>query len=170
MPATSNTTEERSHTLASAITEVTERASLLIREEIELAKAEMSEKASKLARGAIVASAAGIFVLSALIFILIGCAWLLYWALPIGGDFTYFYGFFVMAGILLLLGAVAGLIALRVLKRASPPTPQLAIEEARKITQTMKAPEGLEGATEELSPVPDELLGGSLRPVGRIEA
>ncbi len=94
--------------IATAIAEVSERATLLVREEIELAKAEVSEKASKLVRGAIVGAAAGIFVVMALVFALVGCAWLLYYYLP-GNDFTYFWGFFAMAVILLVLGALAGL-------------------------------------------------------------
>ncbi len=46
----------------------------------------------------------------ALIFVLVGCAWLLYYYLP-GNDFTYFWGFFAMAVILVVLGVLAGLIA-----------------------------------------------------------
>ena len=42
--------------IATAITEVSERATLLIHEEIELAKAEVTEKTTKLARGAVVES------------------------------------------------------------------------------------------------------------------
>ena len=37
--------------IATAIAEVSERATLLVREEIELAKAEVTEKATKLAQG-----------------------------------------------------------------------------------------------------------------------
>jgi uncharacterized membrane protein YqjE len=130
--------------IATAITEVSERATLLIHEEIELAKAEISEKLTKLAKGAVVAGAAGIFLVTALIFVLNGFAWLLYYALPIGGDFTYFWGFFAMALILLVLGALAGLIAARVVKRSSPPVPTMAIEEARKIRETVST--GADGA------------------------
>ena len=75
-----------------------------MREEIELAKAEVTEKATRLIKGAVVGIAAGIFVVTAIIFALIGCAWLLDHYLP-GNDFTYFWGFFAMAVILLLLGA-----------------------------------------------------------------
>src|SRR6202023_215243 len=81
--------------IATAIAEVSERATLLVHEEIELAKAEVSEKVSKLARGAVVGVAAGVFFLMALIFALVGCAWLLYYYLP-GNQFTYFWGFFAM--------------------------------------------------------------------------
>ncbi len=128
---------DASQNIATTIAEVSERASLLVREEIELAKAEMTEKATKLARGAVVGVAAGIFLMTALFFVLVGCAWLLYYYLPIGNDFTYFYGFFAMAVILVLLGVIAGLIAARVVKKGAPPVPTMAIEEARRIRETV---------------------------------
>jgi uncharacterized membrane protein YqjE len=128
--------------IATAIAEIGERATLLVHEEIELAKAEVTEKVTKLARGAVIGVAAGVFVLMAVIFALVGCAWLLYYYLP-GNAYTYFWGFFAMAVILVLLGALAGLIAARAVKKAAPPVPNLAIEEARKIRETVSAhPDG----------------------------
>jgi hypothetical protein len=122
--------------IATAIADISERATLLVHEEIELAKAEVTEKVTKLARGAVIGVAAGVFLVMALIFGLVGCAWLLYYYLP-GSQFAYFWGFFAMAVILVLLGALAGLIAARVVKKAAPPVPNLAIEEARKIRETV---------------------------------
>ena len=124
--------------IATAITEVSERATLLVREEIELAKAEVTEKATKLAKGAVVGIAAGVFIVTALLFLLIGFAWLLYYYLP-GNEYTYFWGFFAMAAILVVLGVIAGLIAARVVKKVSPPVPSMAIEEAKKIRETVSA-------------------------------
>lgn len=129
----------RQQGIAAAITEVTERASVLIREEIELAKTEIAEKTARLARGAIVAIVAGVFFFTALFFVLIGCAWLLYYELPIGNEFTYFWGFFAMAAILVVFGAIAGLLAAKAVKAGAPPTPNMAIEEARKIRETMSS-------------------------------
>jgi Putative Actinobacterial Holin-X, holin superfamily III len=131
--------QDRPQNIATAITDVSERLTVLVREEIELAKAEIAEKTTRLAKGAIVAVAAGVFIVTALIFILNGCAWLLYYALPIGGDFTYFWGFFAMAAILLVLGALAGFLAARAVKKGSPPVPSMAIEEARLIRETVSA-------------------------------
>jgi uncharacterized membrane protein YqjE len=111
---------------------------VLVREEVELAKAEVAEKAAKLARGAVVAVAAGIFVVTALFLVLVGFAWLLYYVLPVP-TFAYFWGFFAMAAILLVLGALAGLVAAKVVKKGSPPVPTMAIEEARLIRETMGA-------------------------------
>jgi uncharacterized membrane protein YqjE len=122
--------------IAAAITEVSERAQLLVREEIELAKTEVAEKVTRLIKGAIVGIAAGVFVVTALVFALVGCAWLLYYYLP-GNDFTYFWGFFAMAVILLLLGVLAGVLAAKAVKRGTPPVPSMAIEEAQKIRETV---------------------------------
>ena len=133
--------EKRSETqnIATAIAEVSERATLLVREEIELAKTEVTEKATKLVKGAVVGIAAGVFLVTALFFVLIGCAWLLYYELPIGNAYTVFYGFFAMAIILVVLGGIAGLIAAKVVKKGSPPVPSMAIEEAQKIRETVSA-------------------------------
>ena len=115
---------------------MSERAQVLVREEIELAKVEVTEKATRLIKGAVVGVAAGVFVLMAVVMALIGCAWLLFYYLP-GNDLTYFWGFFAMAVILLLMGALAGLLAAKAVKKGAPPTPDMAIEEAKKIRETV---------------------------------
>jgi uncharacterized membrane protein YqjE len=120
-------------TLADLVVDVSERASTLVREEIELAKAEISEKASKILRGSVVGIAAGTFAFLALILILHGIAWLLGEELFSGNIWA---GYFVTAGIFLLIAALAGLIAFRSLKAGTPPTPEQAIEEA-KLTKEM---------------------------------
>jgi uncharacterized membrane protein YqjE len=155
VPPTPPSGEQRSdgpQSIATAIAEVSERATLLVREEIELAKVEVTEKATKLIKGAVVGIAAGVFVLMAVIFALFGFAWLLYYYLP-GNDFTYFWGFFAMAVILLLLGALAGLLAAKAVKKGSPPMPSMAIAEAQKIKQTVS--KGTDGsATPAAGPTP----------------
>jgi hypothetical protein len=120
--------------------EVSDRASVLIREEIELAKAEVTEKVNRLLRGSVAGLAAGVFALAALVLLMHGFAWLLndlvfdnFWA-----------GFFVEAGIFLLIGAGAGLFAWRSFKRAAPPTPDMAIEEAKEIKAAFDANDGQE--------------------------
>ncbi len=138
--------DEQTKNIATAIAEVSERATLLVREEIELAKAEVTEKGIKFAKGAVVGIVAGVFFLTAIVFALVGCAWLLYYYLP-GNEFTYFWGFFAMAVILVVLGVIAGLIAARFVKKGSPPVPTMAIEEARLIRDTVSA-----SSSEERSP------------------
>lgn len=124
--------------ISQAIQEVSDRATLLVREEIELAKAEVTEKVTKLIKGAVVGIAAGIFLVFALIYLLHGFAWLTWYELfP---DQQYFWGFFVVAAVLLLLGALAGYIAARAMKSGAPPTPVMAIDEAKRIKETVQSP------------------------------
>ncbi len=125
--------------LAQAIQDVTERASLLVREEIELAKTEMTEKAGKLAKGAAVGSAAGIFVVAGLIYLLHALSWGL-WDILADND-NYWIGFLIVAVLLFVLGAIAGFVASRSLKKGGPPTPQMAIEEAQLIKETVTNPQ-----------------------------
>ena len=64
-------------TLGEIVTEVSEKASLLVREEIELAKAEITGKLSKLTKGAVVAGAAGVFLIFGITMLFHTLAWLL---------------------------------------------------------------------------------------------
>ena len=132
------TSDNNTQNIAQAIQEVSERASLLVREEIELAKVEVTEKITKLVKGAVEGIAAGIFVLFGVFLLLDGFAWLAYWAIPFP-EGTFFWGFFVVAAILFLLGALAGYIASRALKSGSPPVPAMAIDEAKRIRETVQS-------------------------------
>ena len=127
--------------IAQAIQEVSDRAQMLVREEIELAKAEVSAKVSKLIKGVVVGVAGGIFVVCGLLFVLHGFAWLAYYELVSAGQI--FCGFFFVAGVLFLLVALAGFIAARAMKSGSPPVPKMAIDEAKRIRETVtsKTPE-----------------------------
>jgi uncharacterized membrane protein YqjE len=123
--------------LGKAIQDVTERTSLLIREEIELAKTEVMEKVTKLVKGAAVGTAAGIFAVFGLIYLGHAVAWLLWKLLEGGGNDDFWLGFVIVAAILFLLGAIAGFVAARLVKRGAPPTPQMAIEEGKLIKETV---------------------------------
>jgi uncharacterized membrane protein YqjE len=128
--------ESPAHDLAQTVQEISERASLLVREEIELAKAEVTEKVTKLLRGIVIGMAAGFFVAIGLLFLLHGMAWLAWYVLPTGDSLSYFWGFFVVAGLLFGLGGVAGYLAAKFFKQSSPPVPKMAIDEAGKIKRT----------------------------------
>jgi hypothetical protein len=125
-------------TLAETVTQVSERVSLLVREEIELAKAEMTVKARKLATGAVVGIVAGVFFITALFFLLNSAAWGAY--LIFGGT-AYWAGFLIVAGALFLLGTLAGGLAYRAIRKGTPPAPTMAIDEAKKIRETVTATE-----------------------------
>jgi uncharacterized membrane protein YqjE len=116
-------------TVGELVFEVSDRASVLIREEIELAKTEVTEKFNSLLRGSVTGLVAGIFVLLALALGMLGIAWLL-------NDEVFnneWAGFFVEAGVFLLIAAGAGFYAYRAFKKSAPPVPDMAIEEAKEI-------------------------------------
>jgi uncharacterized membrane protein YqjE len=123
--------------LGELVFDVTEGVSGLVREEIQLAKAEVSEKAGKLARGAVVGIAAGVFAFLALILVMEGIAWLLNEEVFNGKTWP---GFFIEAAVFLLIAALAALLAFKAVKAGSPPVPAQAIEEA-KLTKEMLSKE-----------------------------
>ena len=63
-------------------------------------------------------------------------AWLAWYALPTGDSLSFFWGFFVVAGLLFVLGGVAGYLAAKFFKQSTPPVPKMAIDEAGKIKRT----------------------------------
>jgi H+/Cl- antiporter ClcA len=123
--------------ISKSLQEISEKAQLLVREEIELAKLEVTEKVTKLVKGAAVAIIAGVFAIFGLNLLLHGLSWLAFYVLPVPSQ-AVFWGFFLVAGVLFLLGGLAGFLASRFLKGGAPPTPEMAIEEGRKIKDTVK--------------------------------
>lgn len=121
--------------LAQAVTEVSERVSLLIREEIELARAETMEKAMSLARGTVAVAAGAVFGFFALIFALSTLAWGLN-AILTNSAGSIWVGFCIVMGILTVLAAGAFAFAWRKFKVGAP-TPDMAIDEAKKIRATV---------------------------------
>ncbi|HET9124155.1 MAG TPA: phage holin family protein [Solirubrobacteraceae bacterium] len=117
--------------LGAAVSEVSERMSLLVREEIELAKAEMTTKVSSIARGAAAVAVGAVFGIFALVFVLLSIAWAVN---AITGSL--WIGFVVVMVVLLVLTAFAFLFAWRKLKVGAP-TPKMAIDEAKKIGSTV---------------------------------
>ncbi len=122
-------------TIGELVFEVSERTSNLVREEIELAKTEISEKVSTLARGGAVGIAAGVFAFLALILLMhsfaLGLASLLGWGAWAG---------YLIEGVLFILIAVgAGWFAYNSFEKTGAPIPTEAIEEAQK-TKAMLTP------------------------------
>ncbi len=116
------------------MTEVSERVSVLVREEIELAKAEMTQKVSNLARGAAAIAAGAVFGVFAVVFGLLTLAWGL-------NDLIghLWPGFLIVFAILLALTIGAVLFAMRKFKVGVPPAPTMAIDEAKLIRETVGA-------------------------------
>ena len=128
--------EGKPDNLATAMTEVSERVSVLVREEIELAKAEVAQKISSLTKGAVAIAIAVVFALLMIPFGLLAIAW------GINSAFTDFWqGFVIVFGVLLFGTAGAAVFAWRKL-RVGPPTPKMAIDEAKKIRETVTVKAG----------------------------
>ena len=118
------------------VLDVSERVSILIREEIELAKTEVREKVSKLIQGSVVGIVAGVFALMGLAMLMHGIAWLLN---DLFFSSNVWAGFLIEAAFWFLVAAGAGLFAFRAVQAGAPPTPDLAIEEARRTKETLEA-------------------------------
>jgi uncharacterized membrane protein YqjE len=121
--------------LGEIVSEVSEKASLLVRQEIELAKAEVTEKVSKLTKGAAVGAAAGVFLVFGITMFFHTLAWFLVDLM----DWDIWVGFGVVTAGLFLLAILAALLALRLFKKGAPPTPDLAIEEAKRTREQLEA-------------------------------
>ena len=127
--------EDRDKSVAELVVDVSERASTLVREEIELAKAEISEKVGKLLRGSVVGLAAGVFAFLALILAMHGFAWLIN---DLFFDGETWPGFFIEAALFLLIAAGAGFFAYRSVQAGAPPVPEQAIEEAKRTKEMLE--------------------------------
>jgi uncharacterized membrane protein YqjE len=127
--------EQTEKSVGELVFDVSEKTSQLVREEIELAKTEIREKVEQLIRGSVVGIVAGVFAFFALILVMHGVAWLL--------DDLFFEdnvwaGFLIEALVFLLVAAGAGYYAYRALQKGAPPTPALAIEEAKLTRATLE--------------------------------
>ncbi|MGI8902155.1 MAG: phage holin family protein [Solirubrobacteraceae bacterium] len=136
MPAENDQREN----IVAAVTEVSERMRMLVREEIELAKAETTQKISSLARGAIAVAAGGVFGVFAIVIGLSTLAWVLDTILTDSAG-SIWVGFLIVFVLLLAAAVGAFLFAWRKLKVGAP-TPKMAIDEAKKIRATVAAKPG----------------------------
>jgi uncharacterized small protein (DUF1192 family) len=129
----------KADSIASTVTEVSERMSLLVREEIELARAEVTQKATSIARGTAAVAAGAVFGVFAIVMVLNALAWGLD-AILVNGAGDIWIGFAIVSGVLIALALLAFLFAWRKLSVGAP-KPQMAIDEAKKIRETVSAAE-----------------------------
>jgi len=134
--STPETPPGQDRSVGELVVDLSERTSTLIREEIELAKTEIREKVTKLVQGSVIGIAAGVFAVLGLAMLMHAIAWVLN---------DYFFSDHVWIGFLIeavgwfLIAGVAGLVAYRSVKAGAPPTPDLAIEEAKRTKETLEA-------------------------------
>jgi Putative Actinobacterial Holin-X, holin superfamily III len=117
--------------IAAALTEVTERMTALVHDEIELAKAEVEVKAKSLMRGGIAVAAGGVFGIFAVIVGLGTLAWGLNSLLN-----SLWLGYLITFVVLLALTGATFMFAWSKLKVGAP-KPTMAIDEAKKIRATV---------------------------------
>jgi len=129
----------KNENITTAVTEVSERMSVLVHEEVELAKAEVKAKVSSIARGAAAVAAGAVFAVFGIWFAMETIAWALN-AVFVSGAGDLWIGFLIVTGGLFVLALIAGLFAWRKL-RVGAPTPTMAIDEAKRIRETVSKAE-----------------------------
>jgi uncharacterized membrane protein YqjE len=122
--------------LGEIVGEVSEKASQLVREEIELAKAEVTDKFTKLGKGAGIAAAAGVFLVFAVTMFFHFFAWFLNDLFDWNSIWP---GFGITALLLFILAAIAGFVAYRLFQKGAPPMPEMAIEQAKLARAELEA-------------------------------
>jgi uncharacterized membrane protein YqjE len=122
--------------LGQIVNEVSEKASLLVREEIELAKTEITSKISKLTKGAAVGAAAGVFAIFGITMLFHTLAWFL---VDLFDWNSVWPGFLAVTLGLFFLAALSGFLAQRLIKKGSSLTPDMAIEEAKQVRADFEA-------------------------------
>lgn len=122
--------------LVQAVTEVSDRVTNLVRDEIDLAKAEVTQKAMSLARGTAAVVAGAVFGVFAIVMGLEAAAWALN-AILVPGAGSIWEGFLIVFGVLAVFAVTAFMLAWRAFQRGSPPTPTMAIDEAKLIRETV---------------------------------
>jgi membrane-bound ClpP family serine protease len=126
-------TPETDPSLGAAAKNVAERASSIVRLELELAALELKKKVTALGIGIGLAIGAALFVLYMIGFAFASIAAGLATAMPTWAALL------VVTGILLLGAAILALLAMQKIKKGTPPLPEQAIEEAKLTTEALKS-------------------------------
>ncbi len=112
---------------------VKERSRSLIRLNLELAKLEAKKKVKALGIAGGLAFLAVVFVVYAIGFAFATAAAGISEALPV------WLSLLIVTGLIFLLAAIAGFMALRFARKASPPKPEQAIEEAERTVESLRS-------------------------------
>jgi uncharacterized membrane protein YqjE len=132
MPTQGTNGRQSAHGLGAAVKEVAERASAIVRLELELAALELKRKVSSLGLGIGLLLGAALLAVFMLGFFFATIAAGLATAMPVWAALL------VTTGILLLLAAVVGYLGVAKVKKGTPPVPEQAILEAKLTTEALK--------------------------------
>ena len=119
--------------VGSAAREVAEHASALARLELELAALEMRRKAGALGAGIGLGIAAGVLGVFAVGFLFATLAAALATFMP------WWLALLIVSLVLVAGAGLAALLAVSLFRRATPPLPEQAIEEARRTTEVIRS-------------------------------
>ena len=111
---------------------VKKRTLSLARLNVELAKLEGKQKATAIGTGAGLGAVAGVLVVYAIGFPFAALA------AGISEAISLWLSLLIVAGILFLAAAIAAFLAVRFIKKASPPAPAQALEEAARTMETFE--------------------------------
>jgi len=131
--ATQGTDGRPTHGLGAAVKEVAERASAIVRLELELAAMELRRKVVSLGLGIALALAAAIVLL-----FVVGFAFATI-AAALATAVASWLALLITTGILLVFALSLGAIGIMKIKKGSPPVPEQAIREAKLTTEALKS-------------------------------
>jgi len=131
--ATQGTDGRPTHGLGAAVKEVAERASAIVRLELELAAMELRRKVVSLGLGIALALAAAIVLL-----FVVGFAFATI-AAALATAVATWLALLITTGILLVFALSLGAIGIMKIKKGSPPVPEQAIREAKLTTEALKS-------------------------------
>jgi uncharacterized membrane protein YqjE len=151
--------------LGQSISDIVDRTTTIVHEEIELAKAELAVSLQNLLRGSVAGIVGGVFAFFGLFVLLIGLSFFIGDAL---GKWYPWLGFFIVAFFLFLFGALLAVFALKKIKKGSHLVPEQAISEA-KATKAALAPEPPAQQFESVAVEETTVAGGSPAGVGPSE-
>ena len=112
---------------------VKRRTQSLVQLNLELAKLEGKQKATAVGIAGGLAAAAGVLVVYAIGFLFAAIA------AGLSETLSLWLSLLIVAGILALVAAIVGFLAVRFVRKASPPMPSQAIEEAGRTIETLQS-------------------------------
>jgi uncharacterized membrane protein YqjE len=127
------TQETDSQSVGTAVKQVAEHTSSIVRLELELAALELKRKIASLGLGIGFALGAALMLLFMIAFVYAAIGAALALVMPTWAALL------VVAAILLLQVAVLGILALNRIKKGTPPVPEQAIHEAKLTTEALKS-------------------------------
>jgi uncharacterized membrane protein YqjE len=128
--------QKENQPLGQSISDIVDRTTTIVHEEIELAKAELAVSLQNLLRGSVAGIVGGVFAFFGLFVLLIGISFLISDLI----DFGLWPGFLIVALLLFIFGGLLALFALKKIKKGSHLVPEQAISEA-KATKAALTPE-----------------------------